>query len=605
MLNNVEREKLKTSPAVTATPESDQGRVSRRASGLLLLASLVVGFGLFLMKQDFAATCDAAFHLRYSRDLFLAILDGAGYPDWDALPFDGRGTAAFRYYAPLPYLVAGVLQILGLGPVTAVKGTMLLFAMIAAWGVRSWFGTLRREADGVAAAAILLCSPILTFHLFYVFLFQNLCAMCLLPWLLAAMNRYWREEHAGFAKAGIAFGCMFLTHLPSALIAGYTLLLLGLLEFWKQRRILPLVRLGLVAAVGLLLAAPYVLPSMLTLSHIHFQRGMVSLAPGTGTECLDDPFLTTAHRRISGWEALGQLASLCRQRCLGQATMPTSAADESAPKLANDNQLYPFTQVRPWLWFCWLSMILAVVPGAVLSYRREHWWPGMIGMILLVLSLRMTNPLFSVLPGLSVLQFAWRLLLPAHVLLLPWMVCIAADLRTRRLAVLALCPAVLLTVGMQLVSGTFTPPMVESFFRVPAYPWEYLPTACPDPERLSPLAGKPHRLQPSSAITNLEELERGFESLVFRAEVASGGGELFIQTHFDPGWMLCVGDEETPLDGGGACGTMRARLPGGRIVCRLTRRAPAGRWAGWLGMLLGAGWLFVASRREMRPADVA
>ncbi len=583
---------------VVSEPQAEQAQLQGWKAWFLVLAALGVGFGVFLLKRDFAATCDAAFHLRYARDFFLAVLDGVGYPDWDAFPFDGRGTAAFRYYAPFPYLVAGVLQVLGFRVVNAVKVTMLVFASAAVLGVRAWFQTMQRESSWIAASVILLISPILAIHLFYVFLFQNLCAMCLFPWLLAGLTRFWRGESGGFQSACIPFALMLLTHLPSALIAGYVAGLLGLRESWKQRRAMPVARLALAVCVGMMLAAPYVLPSILTLSHIHFQRGMSALAPGTGTECLDDPFLTPTLRRMTALNALGRFAELVRQSCLKNVSISVSPATLDEPRLVVDNDLYPFTEVRPWLWFCLLTMLLAALPGSFRFLWRDDWWSGLIGLALVLLSLRAATPIFLALPGLHVLQFAWRLLLPAQVLILPWMTAGLVGERGRLSAALCCLPLLLLTLGLQMISGTFTPPMVEAFQLVPAYPWEYLPVACPEPERLSPRTGKPHRLTASPEITAIREMERGFEHLVFHADVASNGGMLTISTHHDPGWALFSEDLEIPLRSDGPCGVMRASLPAGSREYRLIRRRPPGRPAGWIAMLLGLGCLLPVRRPQ-------
>ena len=193
----------------------------------LIIAGLLLGMGWFMIGAGFPAAGDVYFHLRFARDFFNSCVEKVGYPDWDARPYDGKGTPAFRFYAPLAYVITGVFQIFGFPVGFSVKLSILLFAFAGAWGTYQWLISLGKSGWAASGGVFpFFVNPIMALHLFFTFFYQNLCAMLLFPLVLAGFSRAEKDPTSrnGLCLAVVAMGFVCWTHLPSAMMMGYGLI---------------------------------------------------------------------------------------------------------------------------------------------------------------------------------------------------------------------------------------------------------------------------------------------------------------------------------------------------------------------------------------------
>ena len=554
------------------------------------ILALLLGLGSFLLAEAFPAACDAALHIRNAHEFFLAVSDQPGYPDWDARAFDGRGALMFRFVSPSCYLVATLWQALGVDPATAVKLTVLCFAVAGAFGMRRWLTALGKPDALPGALLFLFGGPLVAFVLNYIFLFQNLCAAFLLPWVFAGLTEADAQGRRFPGLAAGACGVIFWTHILTGVMTTY--LTLG----WSLIRILgratqhprpsPATRAAPFVSVCAMLiwagifASPYLVPVVATSDHIHFSWNIDQLKPGN-TDFPGDPPYDAKGRPRTYADVLADLLG-------GGAPRPPSGT------------LYDSSIVRPWVFLALLTLLPAAIAGVIVSHGGVAGAFGWVGCFLLFLNTRASLPLWNIAPGFQQLQVSWRWLLPATVLLAPWagsaLVAVSGRARLGRgIAILGL--PLLLGVLLQNAAGRFPQATVDWLLQTPVYTRLLLPSSCPSPETLPSRTGIPHRLEMPENQGSAKVEAFGFGWADFLVEVRHGPAIARINTHADPCWVLtdrsdgrelAIGLERgtgTMLTPDLAAGTwrlaLRRRAVPWRPLCWLLTVAASALWLAW------------------------
>ena len=172
-----------------------------------LWATRAAGDSPFLLQRTFemaAALGDGHFPVRWMPDAAY----GLGYPFWN-------------YYAPLAYLVSGLLALLGAGIIGGIKVTVLLAFLAAAAGAyrlaeRTW----RSRPAALVAAAAYTFAP---FHLVNLYVrgdaLSELVAYACFPWLLVAVDRAISRPTVGsVVRLAVVTTALLLSHNISALL---------------------------------------------------------------------------------------------------------------------------------------------------------------------------------------------------------------------------------------------------------------------------------------------------------------------------------------------------------------------------------------------------
>ncbi|NLI79860.1 MAG: hypothetical protein GX442_25870 [Candidatus Riflebacteria bacterium] len=575
---------------------------------------LLVGLSVFLATFPFPDAWDVPFHLYFAQEYSEAVAELGWLPDWDAAIYGGRGTAAFRFYAPAGYLVAAGFQWLGMPVGAALKATVLVFLAVGGWGLRRWLERLNLDGAFPLALLLFLGSPFLAIHLFRVFLFQNLCAVCLFPWVLAALEGIFQAGWTAVPAGAVAGGLAAWTHLPALLMMGYLAIPYLGARWWlaspagPDRRLPPL---AVMVTLAMGLAAPYVLEAVPELPTLHFESHMEIQTPWAHPSFLDDP--------------------------IPPAAGPQAIAAGLLP-LARPN----FRLVMR------VAMGIAFALAAWSAWRgggtRRAVVPGLLaGSLALAFSLRLSVPLWQALPGWTVLQYPWRWVWPAGILLLPAMAAwtgaghrapgevggasrppgpqggpadllpVAAGSRAGTLpGWLAVGAWLAASFWVQGTVGPVPPAVVDRALQGDFhYPCEYVPATCQVadcrlPRPLPSRKGPYHQLVLEAPGGRLELLFGSREGALFQAEIPTGTGTLWCHTHFDPFWRLqdAATHRPFPVQPAGPCGQMRAELPAGRATYHLFRVHSWRRTVGW-ALAVVAGLALVWLRRSFPAAAVA
>lgn len=603
---------------IPSTPGASERAVDTRFRfpWLFLAAGMALGFAAFLL-QPFCVSLDAPHHLRMAGDFFLAFMDSPGYPDWDALAYGGRGSMAFRCIAPLTYLVSGAWQLLGARVEVAVKLTVVSFALLGAWGVRRWMSALGLERAAGWGILVWLAGAPIALHADFFFFFQNLCAMLAFPLVLAG----WSESRTASGDADrypfaltLGFGLICWTHLQSAMMIVYVCAFLAACEAMAIRSWAPFRRLLVMAVAGGCLAAPHILPFAASIGDTHLNRVMHGMNVGTDTRFVDDSFATHEGTSVSAASTTSGIAGVLAWKirsawgCAGTLEKPAQI---------RPNEMLPWEMLQPLVLAAFGSVSLAAlasfatgVGGAPVPFLAA-------GIVLLFLTLRISAPLWGFFPGWYSLQFPFRWLLPAHVLIVPAVARLflqddapenappgtrPASFGTIRLAgIAAVGGMVCVTLVFHLLTASFDEDGFKLLREGYGVSQEFAPAVCEFPGRLSGKAGGAHLPRLASGAGALLEFETGFSWARYSIRVtASEGARLAIGTHYDRAWRLESSGGAIPLEPERPCGTMNAWLPAGTHEYRLERDAAPFRNLGWLLAIGGCFFAWAGRKNAFR-----
>jgi len=199
-------------------------RALERQAGPAVVAAVVLALVLpALAVKGLVATHaggDSPFLLQRAHEMSAALAGGHWPARWMAEAAYGLGYPFWVYYAPLAYVAAATLALLGGGVVGGLKVTTLLaFAVAAAGAYALAWAQWRRAAAAVVAAVAYSAAP---YHMVNLYVrgdaLSELVAYGLLPWLLVAVDRTGRRR-GGAVLLAVAVALVLLSHNILALMS--------------------------------------------------------------------------------------------------------------------------------------------------------------------------------------------------------------------------------------------------------------------------------------------------------------------------------------------------------------------------------------------------
>ncbi len=580
-------------------------KISRTAI-IFALIGLAVIFLPFFLQQPFPYAFDSYLHIRYTKDFAMAFADDPGYPDWYARIFDGQGSPVFRYLAPLPHFISIFLQMLGLSGHLALKFCLLLYAAVSLAALRR-YDCDRETSDNGASLFFIISNPFLAVFLHFAFQFQNLCAYFVIPWAINGLCKALKNQPGAWHTLTAAIAVMACTHLQITLITFYALLAAGL--FWwlshGKSGWRPLFTLGMAGFAALLIASPYIFPTMLTKHLTHFEgNDNLSLRPGGRyTPFLDSQLQLKNEQTLPITHGFKLIFPFISQ-----------LTANGKPDLYLQPSEIRFEFFRPWI-FALSLMIMCV--GLINLFKGK---PTICEKVLTAIGLAITlmnySPsafLWRALPGIYLVQFPWRCLIPGSIFIFAGSASLLDRFWQKRPAFFTL----LLIVPWLTFAFIFTVPSkpmpegtLETFYKRTGY-LPFVPVTVP---KLSLLADKNqggiyHKAFLGAEKNYLEPIDKGYSWAEYQFLPASATRPLNILTHFDPFWRLSAikaDSSETSLDitASAEDGTILTQLPAETTGLRFFRVRPTWRLTGYLlASLTLIFWLTTFSRLPRRAPD--
>jgi len=379
--------------------------------GLVALAVLIP----FFFKGD-ASGHDFEFHVASWMEVARQWHEGVFYPRWAALANFGFGEPRFIFYPPASWMLGAALSLVL--PWKIVPAAYIwLVLLVAGWSMyrlgREWLSV--RVAVG--AGALFAANP---YHLLMVYWRSDLAellASAVFPLLVLATLNVTREFRRGPLVIALLIAFIWLTNAPAGVIGSYSTALLLFVLGVIQRSVRPLIYGFGAVALGIALAAFYLVPAMFEQSWVQIAQVLSSgLRP-------QDNFLFTV----------------------------TSDPEHTAFNfLASEVAIGMFA-----------ALALAVGFASPLKQRSRPLWAMLstLSIVCVILMVPVSNVLWTYLPKLRFVQFPWRWLFPLAVAMAAFVVTAIRRLGdTPRILISIVAIAALLTCGWLLEKGTWWDP---------------------------------------------------------------------------------------------------------------------------------------------------
>lgn len=393
---------------------ADAGSVLRdddltRRHGVLWLTLYAVLLTLPLWSETLIGHSQAL-NLVWQEAFAERMREGVLYPRWIETTNQGLGSPAFYFYAPLPFWVSSLLDLMTdgrLSPATYVSGSIGLAIWCSGLAMYRLLRAHFAPTSALIAAVLYMALPYhLGIDVWWRAALGELWGFVWPPLMLHGIVRLWQQQRWGWTTVIVATTGLTLSHLPSFLIvvtgAGTLALLLLVLRQDPRRVARTATQAGLAAAVGFTITAGYWLPAITTLDLTDVNGFMTSGQYNYASNFVAVHKPWTLDQSVQG-VSLVMLAALAQLYVVGNRC---------------------FTS-RPW------------------TFTATCWF----GLAMLFLLTPASHPLWMLVTPLQRIQFPWRflllvdvalVLLCAHLLELPRVV---ARHRTMRWLLPVLCLA--------------------------------------------------------------------------------------------------------------------------------------------------------------------
>ncbi len=344
---------------------------------------------------------DIGFHAASWVDVAAQWREGNFFPRWAEWANYGYGEPRFIFYPPLSWLLGAAL--VSLLPISAAAGmyiaTVQTLAGISAYALARNFAS---RGGALIGAACFAANPDALLIIYVRSDYAELLAMAFYPLLLLAALRLcgWLRGKSGARRDlvffALSFAAIWLANAPAGVIASYTAALIFAWGAITERSWKPVMRGAGGLALGFGLAAFYLIPAAYEESWVNIVQAL-----STGLKPTDN-FLFTAindpdHNHFN------RVASL-----MGVLTVVLTLALATAMR-------------RQWR-----------RDGNESNEMRRAWWALLIAAAAAcALMVKVTNPLWKLLPKLRFVQFPWRWMSIVAVVLC---VCTAGALAGRKRA---------------------------------------------------------------------------------------------------------------------------------------------------------------------------
>jgi hypothetical protein len=204
---------------------------------------------------------DFEFHVNSWMEVLGQWNQGIVYPRWAALSQYGYGEARFIFYPPASWTLGAALG--ALLPWKAVPGAYVWLALT--FSGCSMYLLARRwlpRRDTIFAAAFYAANPYFIIIVYWRSAFAELLAAALMPLLLLSVLRLGEENVGAVPTLALIVSAAWLTNIPTAVMANYSLALLLLILATLKRSPRILLHGALAVLLGAALAAFFLLPAM-------------------------------------------------------------------------------------------------------------------------------------------------------------------------------------------------------------------------------------------------------------------------------------------------------------------------------------------------------
>ena len=215
---------------------------------------------------------DAAMHYRRHADFIEAMREGVWYPRWLPRSNFHQGTPVMLYYPPLPYYVTAAINVIVNAPFVALTIGCWLGLLLSGLTMYVFGRQLLPRWAALLAAVFYMALPYHLFDFYHRTALSEFWAFAWLPLVLDATRRV--AEGRGLRATlylGASFAALLLTHVTISFEMGLLLPIYLLLLTRRARRLLQAAG-GL--ALGAVMSAVFLVPLLLEVRYIRIDRAL-------------------------------------------------------------------------------------------------------------------------------------------------------------------------------------------------------------------------------------------------------------------------------------------------------------------------------------------
>jgi 6-pyruvoyl-tetrahydropterin synthase related domain len=337
-------------------------RAAHAMPGLLIACTALLAIGTLGFRGN-SCGHDFDFHLLSWMEVARAWHSGIVYPHWVQDANYGAGEPRLMFYPPASWLLGAVL-----GTLTSWQAAPVLFVLLALLAAGGSMYLLAREWAPPAAATLAACLYVANPYAMFVAYERSALGELLADAWLPLMVLFALRTRSSIAPLGVAVAALWLTNSPAAVVGSYMLAILALGMWMAEGRPWPALRAAGGMALGLGLAAFYIVPAAFEQRWVQIERAIM---PGMRVE---DSFLF-AHTANAFHDQVLRTAS----------------------------------------WIVLVELGVAII-AAFLAWRRQAGGTASIALtamvpIILLLQLPASDVIWKHTPHMKFLQFPWRWLL--------------------------------------------------------------------------------------------------------------------------------------------------------------------------------------------------
>jgi hypothetical protein len=359
---------------------------SRFTPVLLIACTALLGTATLLVRGN-SCGHDFDFHLLSWMEVARAWHTGLVYPHWVQDANYGAGEPRLMFYPPASWLLGALLGVISSWH--AAPTLFVLLALLAGGG--SMYRLAREWAPPEAAsfaACLYIANPYAMFVAYERAAFGELLASAGMPLMMLFALRSPLSGRASVAPLSLSVAALWLTNSPAAVVGSYLLAILAVGMSLVQGKLWPALRAAGGMALGLGLAAFYIVPAAFEQRWVQIER---AITPGMRVE---DSFLFTHtandfHNQVlwtASWILLGELAVAVivayvawRKRAGGAARIVLTA---TLPiilllQLPVSDAIWKHTPHMkflqfPWRWLVGLSVVVCAMAAMAWPGRRNR-----------------------------------------------------------------------------------------------------------------------------------------------------------------------------------------------------------------------------------------
>jgi TM2 domain-containing membrane protein YozV len=336
-----------------------------------------------VFARGFPAGFDSVRHFRWTSQFIDALRDGAFYPRWLPTANDGQGSPVPLYYPPLPFYVAAGFSLVAGGTEQAMALGCWLALALSGVTMYAFARAFLSPMASLAAAVFYMAAPYHLLDLYQGAAVSEFWAFAWLPLVLLGVHRVSVGQGVqGVTPLALGYALLILTHVPVMFLTSLILSLYALLLTRNPRKLL---RIAAGGALGAGMGGIFLLPVL-------FETGYVSL------------FFKFDYRDYFLFEHIR--AAFTSARFPAESSLASYSLDVDLVAVGL-LALFLVSSLLIWLWLRAHKSDQPRVRSCVMIW--------IVTAFSLVMTTRLSAPLWRITPGLSFLFFPYRWLVVASV----------------------------------------------------------------------------------------------------------------------------------------------------------------------------------------------